>query len=215
MPGWDFRIQYDRLHLVTNNSRFLILPGWHRPNLASRLLSLCEQRLALAEAFRPPVVASGNLCRPGPLPRHDLSCGELAVSRPHARLSPLPRRLQAEHPQTRLRSPPGSERQNAVERHRTRPRLPSRRAQDHDQRRNDDCFTGLLRRYSRSPSGSGEAPSSCHCAGSCDRCRAVRHAQLPGHGGMGGGSWSEGTRTVPLQVSRKALSCTQHEHPTC
>ncbi len=129
-----------RLHLVTNNSRFLILPGWHRPNLASRLLSLCEQRLALAEAFRPPVVASGNLCRP--LPRHDLSCGELAMSRPHAGLSPLPRRLQAEHPQTRLRSPPGSERPNAVERH--RPRLPSRRAQD--QRRNDECF--VLRRYS-------------------------------------------------------------------
>ena len=44
--GWDFRIQYDRLHLVTNNSRFLILPGWHRRNLASRLLSLCERRLA-------------------------------------------------------------------------------------------------------------------------------------------------------------------------
>ena len=40
--GWDFRIQYDRLHLVTNNSR--LLPGWH--HLASRLLSLCEQRLA-------------------------------------------------------------------------------------------------------------------------------------------------------------------------
>ena len=44
--GWDFRSQYDRLHLVTGNSRFLILPGRHRPNLASRLLSLCERRLA-------------------------------------------------------------------------------------------------------------------------------------------------------------------------
>ena len=43
--GWDFRVQYDRLHLVTDNSRFPILPGWHRPNLASRLLSLCERRL--------------------------------------------------------------------------------------------------------------------------------------------------------------------------
>ena len=43
--GWDLRVQNDRLHLVTNNSRFLILPGWHRPNLASRLLSLCERRL--------------------------------------------------------------------------------------------------------------------------------------------------------------------------
>ena len=32
--GWDFHYQYDRLKLTTNNSRFLILPGWHFPNLA-------------------------------------------------------------------------------------------------------------------------------------------------------------------------------------
>jgi hypothetical protein len=43
--GWDFRHQYDRLKLVTNNSRFLILPDWHFPNLASRILSLCHKRL--------------------------------------------------------------------------------------------------------------------------------------------------------------------------
>ena len=43
--GWDFRHQYDRLKLVTNNSRFVILPDWHFPNLASRLLSLCHNRL--------------------------------------------------------------------------------------------------------------------------------------------------------------------------
>jgi hypothetical protein len=43
--GWDFRHQYDRLHLVANNSRFLILPEWHRPNLGSRVLSLCHRRI--------------------------------------------------------------------------------------------------------------------------------------------------------------------------
>ncbi len=43
--GWDYRHQYDRLKLVANNSRFLILPEWHRPNLGSRTLSLCETRL--------------------------------------------------------------------------------------------------------------------------------------------------------------------------
>jgi len=43
--GWDFRNQYDRLKLVTNNSRFLILPDWHRPNLGSKVLSLCVRRL--------------------------------------------------------------------------------------------------------------------------------------------------------------------------
>jgi len=43
--GWDFRHQYDRLKLIANNSRFLILPQWHRPNLGSRTLALCERRL--------------------------------------------------------------------------------------------------------------------------------------------------------------------------
>ena len=43
--GWGFRYQFDRLHLVANNSRFLILPGHHYPNLASRILSLCERQL--------------------------------------------------------------------------------------------------------------------------------------------------------------------------
>lgn len=45
--GWDFRHQYDRLHLVANNNRFLILPECHQHNLASRILSLSEKRLRL------------------------------------------------------------------------------------------------------------------------------------------------------------------------
>jgi hypothetical protein len=44
--GWDLRHQYDRLKLLANNSRFLILPGWHVPNLGSRVLSLCQKRLS-------------------------------------------------------------------------------------------------------------------------------------------------------------------------
>jgi hypothetical protein len=44
--GWPYRHQYDRLHLLANNSRFLILPTWHRPNLASRTLALCQRRLS-------------------------------------------------------------------------------------------------------------------------------------------------------------------------
>lgn len=43
--GWDLRYQYDRLHLIANNARFLILPQQHRPNLASRVLALCERRV--------------------------------------------------------------------------------------------------------------------------------------------------------------------------
>jgi len=56
--GWDSRHQYDRLKLVTNNSRFLILPEAHFPNLASRVLSLCQKRLLVdwPAAFGHPVV---------------------------------------------------------------------------------------------------------------------------------------------------------------
>ena len=44
--GWDYRHQYDRLHLIANNSRFLILPEHHAPNLHSRGLVWSERRLA-------------------------------------------------------------------------------------------------------------------------------------------------------------------------
>lgn len=45
--GWDFHHQYDydRLTLIANNSRFLILPDWHYRNLGSKILSLCQKRL--------------------------------------------------------------------------------------------------------------------------------------------------------------------------
>jgi hypothetical protein len=43
--GWDFRMQYGRLKLIANNSRFLILPDWHLPNIGSRVLSLTERRV--------------------------------------------------------------------------------------------------------------------------------------------------------------------------
>jgi len=44
--GWDFRQRYSRLKLIVNNSRFLILPAGHVPNLGSRVLALCQRRLA-------------------------------------------------------------------------------------------------------------------------------------------------------------------------
>ncbi|HCN88514.1 MAG TPA: hypothetical protein DIT28_04960 [Oxalobacteraceae bacterium] len=43
--GWDFRHQYGRLKLIANNSRFLILPDCHLPNLASKVLALCQRRI--------------------------------------------------------------------------------------------------------------------------------------------------------------------------
>ncbi len=44
--GWTPRLQFRRLHLVANNVRFLILPEWHRPNLASQVLARNLQPLS-------------------------------------------------------------------------------------------------------------------------------------------------------------------------
>ena len=72
--GWDYGVQFARLHLVTNNSRFLILPGGAR-NLGSRVLSLCTRRLVhdwparfghellLAETFVDPALFRGTVYR--------------------------------------------------------------------------------------------------------------------------------------------------------
>ena len=45
--GWPQAIQWQRLHLIANNSRFLILTGIHIPNLASKTLSLNLKRLSI------------------------------------------------------------------------------------------------------------------------------------------------------------------------
>jgi hypothetical protein len=44
--GWSRRQKQRRLPLAVNNSRFLIREGFHVPNLASRVMKLCLQRLA-------------------------------------------------------------------------------------------------------------------------------------------------------------------------
>lgn len=44
--GWTRGQQWQRLHLVVNNLRFLVLPEVHIPNLASRVLSLNLKRLS-------------------------------------------------------------------------------------------------------------------------------------------------------------------------
>jgi len=44
--GWPSVLHYQRLHLIANNGRFLILPEGKIPNLASRVLSLNLKRLS-------------------------------------------------------------------------------------------------------------------------------------------------------------------------
>jgi len=73
--GWHPAIVWQRLHLVSNNVRFLILPGVCVPNLASRVLGLCTRRLSsdwqqvwghgllLAETFVDPTRFAGTCYR--------------------------------------------------------------------------------------------------------------------------------------------------------
>jgi hypothetical protein len=44
--GWSPTLQWQRLNLLANNSRFLLLPGDRVPNLASRILGLTLARLS-------------------------------------------------------------------------------------------------------------------------------------------------------------------------
>jgi hypothetical protein len=122
--GWDFRHQYDRLHLIANNSRFLILPEHHYPNLASRILSLCERRLAqdwparfghplwLLETFVDGLSAPVGSPRSGPLVLPDTRSRLLSWSsetdvecRTHARPTGLLRRYPRSAPRSGAASP--------------------------------------------------------------------------------------------------------------
>ena len=55
--GWDYGVQFGRLHLVTNNSRFLILPGSPR-NLGSRVAAATARWPSTASAAARPPTAS-------------------------------------------------------------------------------------------------------------------------------------------------------------
>jgi Domain of unknown function (DUF4338)/DDE_Tnp_1-associated/Transposase DDE domain len=44
--GWSPALRFRRLHLIANNVRFLVLPQWHWPNLASYVLALNLRRLS-------------------------------------------------------------------------------------------------------------------------------------------------------------------------
>ena len=73
--GWSRQQKLRRLHLVIQNSRFVILPGWHVRNLASRVLGLSLRRLSddmlathgspvlLAESFVDPARFAGTCYR--------------------------------------------------------------------------------------------------------------------------------------------------------
>lgn len=64
--GWSLRQRQARLAFVAQNRRFLILPGRKEPNLASRILGLCAQRLAddWQQAYGHPVLVAETFVDP-------------------------------------------------------------------------------------------------------------------------------------------------------
>jgi len=99
--GWDFRHQYDRLKLVTNNSRFLILPDWHFPNLAfpesgiSRVIVMPKKIAGrLAGRFRPSGSTARDFCGSPMVSGNHLQSGQLDICGQHQGLSSDPERIQ-------------------------------------------------------------------------------------------------------------------------
>lgn len=58
--GWSDVQKRQRLHLIANNTRFVILPTGRTPNMASRVLSLCTRRLSAdwQEKYGHPILAA-------------------------------------------------------------------------------------------------------------------------------------------------------------
>jgi len=117
--GWDFTSQYGRLKLIANNSRFLILPDWHRPNLGSRVLSLVQRRLVgdwqtrfghplfLLETFVDPSRFYGGVYRAANWLELGLTRGYRRTHAGYSAQAGTPKRVfvypLCPHPQTRLR----------------------------------------------------------------------------------------------------------------
>jgi len=64
--GWSDEQRRRRLALLVSNTRFLILPEWHLPNLASRAMKLCLARLSAdwQAAWQHPVVLAESFVDP-------------------------------------------------------------------------------------------------------------------------------------------------------
>ena len=64
--GWSDEQRRRRLALLVSNTRFLILPECHRPNLASRAMKLCLARLSAdwQAAWQHPVVLAESFVDP-------------------------------------------------------------------------------------------------------------------------------------------------------
>ncbi len=213
--GWDFRHQYDRLKLVTNNSRFLILPDCHFPNLASRILSLCQKRLpAVAGGFRPSGCAARDLCGPSTIPGDHLQGSQLDICGRHQGLSSDSARLQRHGTVTEngFSQTVNFRCASTVIPAYSRTRLSYKRSKNHAQCTTDAIFAQLFCRYSRSATCPRTTSSTVHCFSHCRRGNPVWDARLPGHLGLGQKPWTKGPAAFRLPIPKHALHRTESVH---
>ena len=167
--GWNFRHQYSRLNLLTNNSRFLILPAWHYPNLASKTLSLCLKRLSgdwqtyfghpllLVETFVDPARFHGTLYKASNWLYLGNTQGFSRTRQGYSATATAPKMLFVVLLQADARS-------RAFTSH-TRIPLPNRNAKTHVIRRKNALALRFLYRHSRPPPRSGTPSFVAHGTG--------------------------------------------------
>ena len=210
--GWAYGVQFGRLHLVTNNSRFLILPGGP-PNLGSRVLSLCARRLVRdwPARFGHDVLLAETFVDPALFPGHGLPRGQLDRGWAHPRLRPAagPATARTRGPSWCSFIPCASARGPACAPpistpvcYMEWPRMTLTAAQ---MRSLPACFQNL----DDPPPPRGPAPRAPHGAGAGRRRDAVRHARLQGDERMGRRPQPQGVAALRRAPPRRPAPPTQ------
>ena len=200
--GWSFRHQYDRLKLLANNSRFLILPEWHVPNLASRILSLCEKRLpgdwqenfghplVLLETFVDPQRFQGTVYKAA----NWLHVGETKGFR----RTPQGYSAKAQSPKMVFLKPLQRDARAVLSRAILDPPYRTGGHKIMLSATTDGILTPFLSRDPRSPPWPRTTSSPLYGAGHRRRGSPVWDAGVPGHLGLGPKPWPQGTGALRL-----------------
>ncbi len=216
--GWSFRHQFDRLKLVTNNSRFLILPNCHFPNLASRILAACHKRLTadwrsifghpivLLETFVDPQRFQGTIYKAA----NWIYVGDTkGFRRTRQGYSAT-----ADSPKMVFVKPLTSDAQALLSGPILDPAYRTRGPRIMLSALHMQSLPDFFCRYSRSAACTRTTPSIVHCVGNCRRRYPVWDARLSGHLGLGRRPWTKSPKTFPLPIRKQTLRRTEPvDHP--
>jgi len=202
--GWGMHNRYDRLKLIVNNSRFLILPDRHRPNLGSRVLSLCSRRLNAdwQETFGHSVVLLETFVDSQRFSGNGLQGGQLDLCGGYQRVSPDSQRLQrigGNAQEGFFDAPAGGCRRFFMS---ASPSIlvSDRRFKDDAYRATNGIAAVIFFRDNRSSSIPRSQASAVNRPGDCHCRLPVRHAGIPGNIRLGPKSRHSGQETFWLPL---------------